>query len=75
MNTLEQITQIALSLPNTLRVLLVEKLIESLEFDIDESVRASWTTVAQQRCEEIRAGVVQPIPGDEALARVRKLLG
>ena len=75
MNTLEQITQIALSLPNTLRVLLVEKLIESLEFDIDESVRASWTTVAQQRREEIRAGVVQPIPGDEALARVRKLLG
>ncbi|HIK32960.1 MAG TPA: addiction module protein [Oscillatoriales cyanobacterium M59_W2019_021] len=71
MNTLEQITQIALSLLNTLRVLLIE----SLEFDIDESVQASWTTVAQQRLKEIRSGVVQPIPGDEALARVRKLLG
>lgn len=75
MKTIEQITQAALSLPNTLRVLLVEKLIESLEFDIDEAVQVSWTAAAKQRRAEIRTGVVQPIPGDEALAQVRKLLG
>jgi Putative addiction module component len=75
MKTIEQITKAALSLPNTLRVLLVEKLVESLEFDMDEAVQAYWTAAAKQRREEIRMGVVQPISGDEALAQVRKLLG
>ncbi len=41
MLSIEQITQEALSLPNPLKVLLVEKLIESLEFDIDEAVQAA----------------------------------
>jgi Putative addiction module component len=75
MISIEQITQAALSFPNTLRVLLVEKLIESLEFDVDEAIQASWTAAAKQRREEIRTGVVQSIPGDEALAQVRQLLG
>jgi Putative addiction module component len=75
MLSIEQITQAALSLPNTLRVLLVEQLIESLEFDVDEAIQASWTAAAKQRREEIRTGVVQSIPGDEALAQVRQLLG
>jgi Putative addiction module component len=72
MLSIEQITQGALSLPNTLRVFLVEKLIESLEFDVDEAIQASWTAAAKQRCEEIRTGVVQSIPGDEALVQVRQ---
>jgi Putative addiction module component len=72
MLSIEQITQEALSLPNTLRVFLVEKLIESLEFDVDEAIQASWTAAAKQRCEEIRTGVVQSIPGDEALVQVRQ---
>jgi Putative addiction module component len=75
MLSIEQITQGALSLPNTLRVFLVEKLIESLEFDVDEAIQASWTAAAKQRREEIRTGVVQSIPGDEALAQVRQILG
>ncbi len=75
MLSIEQITQAALSLPNALRVLLVEKLIESLEFDVDTTVRASWIAAAQQRREEIRTGVVRSIPEDEALAQVRQLLG
>ncbi|GAB4176182.1 MAG: hypothetical protein Fur006_07020 [Coleofasciculaceae cyanobacterium] len=75
MLSIEQITQEALSLPNPLKVLLVEKLIESLEFDIDEAVQAAWTTQAKRRRDEIRRGAIQPIPGEEALSQVRQLLG
>lgn len=74
MLSIEQITQEALSLPHPLKVLLVEKLIESLEFDVDEAVQAVWTTEAHKRRNEIRSGTVQPIPGEEALSQVRQLL-
>ncbi len=64
----------ALSLPSASRAWLAEKLVESLEFDVDEALQARWTTEAKKRRDEIRSGAVQPIPGEEALARVRQLL-
>jgi hypothetical protein len=54
---------------------LAEKLVESLEFDTDSTVQAVWVTEAKQRRDQIRNGSVQPIPGDEALSQVRRLLG
>lgn len=64
----------ALALPSASRALLAEKLVESLEFDVDETIQTLWTTEAKKRRDEIRSGVVQPIPGEEALAEVRRLL-
>ena len=66
--------QEALSLPSASRALLAEKLVESLEFDVDEKIQTLWTTEAKKRRDEIRSGAVQPIPGEEALAEVRRLL-
>ncbi len=66
--------QEALSLPSASRALLAEKLVESLEFDVDETIQTLWTTEAKKRRDEIRSGAVQPIPGEEALAEVRRLL-
>jgi putative addiction module component (TIGR02574 family) len=74
MRSLEKLTQELLSLPNAERALLAEKLVESLEFDIDPEIQAAWTTEAKKRRDEIKNGSIQTIPGDEALAQARKLL-
>ena len=74
MRSIEQITEELLSLPNTSRALLVEKLVESLEFDIDPAIEAAWTTEAKSRRDQVRNGSVQVIPGEEALNQVRRLL-
>lgn len=74
MRSIEQLTEEILSLPSASRALLVDMLIESLEFDTDAAIEAVWVTEAKKRRDEIRDGSVQPIPGDEALAQVRRLL-
>jgi len=74
MLSVEELMQEALSLPSASRALLAEKLVESLEFDVDEKIQTLWTTEAKKRRDEIRSGAVQPIPGEEALAEVRRLL-
>lgn len=74
MRSVEQLIQEALSLPSESRALLAEKLVESLEFDVDETIQTLWTNEAKKRRDEIRSGAVQPIPGEEALAEVRRLL-
>lgn len=74
MRSLEQLTEELLALPSASRALLAEKLIESLEFDLDPRIQAAWMTEAKKRRDQVRDGVVQPIPGEEALAQVRRLL-
>ncbi|AVH67471.1 putative addiction module component [Nostoc sp. 'Peltigera membranacea cyanobiont' N6] len=74
MSSVEQIMKEALALPSALRALLAEKLVESLEFDVDETQQKLWIEEAKKRRDEVRNGTVIPIPGEEALARVRQLL-
>ncbi|MEH2215375.1 addiction module protein [Nostoc sp.] len=74
MASVEQIMKEALTLPSAARALLAEKLVESLEFDVDETLQTLWTDEAKKRRDEVRRGAVSPIPGEEALARVRQLL-
>ncbi|MEH2115242.1 addiction module protein [Nostoc sp.] len=74
MASVEQIMKEALALPSASRALLAEKLVESLEFDVDETQQKLWTEEAKKRRDEVRSGTVIAIPGEEALARVRQLL-
>ena len=74
MRSIEQLTEELLSLPSASRALLADKLVESLEFDADSTIQAVWMTEAKRRRDEVRDGSVQPIPGEEALAQVRRLL-
>ena len=75
MLSVEELIQEALSLPNSSRVFLVEKLIESLEeSDIDENIQKSWNTEAKKRRDEIRNHTVEPISGEIALAQIRQIL-
>ncbi len=75
MVSVEQVMKEALSLPSAWRAWLAEKLVESLEFDVDENLQTLWVNEAKKRRDEIRSSIVQPIPGEEGLARVRRLLG
>lgn len=74
MRSLQQLTEELLALPSADRAFLAEKLVESLEFDIDPNIQAAWIAEAKQRRNQVRDGSVEPISGDEALAQVRQLL-
>ncbi|MBD0384983.1 MAG: addiction module protein [Nostoc sp. C3-bin3] len=74
MASVEQIMEEALTLPSAARALLAEKLVESLEFDVDETLQTLWTDEAKKRRDEVRSGAIESIPGEEALARVRQIL-
>lgn len=45
MASVEQIMKEALALPSASRALLVEKLVESLEFDVDETLQMLWNFI------------------------------
>jgi hypothetical protein len=74
MRSIEQLTTEVLALPSASRALLAEKLVESLEFDTDETLQAIWVAEAKKRRDEVRNGTVMPISGEEGFAQVRQLL-
>jgi len=74
MRSIELLTEEMLSLPSISRALLAEKLVESLEFDTDPFIQATWTTEAKKRRDAVRDSSVQTIVGEDALAQVRQLL-
>ena len=62
-----------LNLPPAERSLLLERLIVSL--DADPEIQQAWAKEAQRRDTQIESGAVAPVPGEEALARIRASLG
>lgn len=73
MLSVEELIQETLSLPNATRVFLVEKLMESLESDIDENTQYLWNIEAKKRRDEIHNHTVELIPGEIALSQVNGL--
>ena len=72
--TIEQIANAALALPSEQRALLAQCLVESLGADEPNRVDRLWATEAKRRRDEVRQGLVKTIPGDVALAEVRRSL-
>ena len=70
--TVEQIVVEALGLPSEARALLADRLVESLDPAEDGYLRQLWMAEAVRRREDVRSGRVQTIPGEEALAQVRR---
>jgi len=70
--TIEQIVDEALGLPSDARALLADRLVESLDPAEDGYVRQLWAAEALRRRDEVRAGEVRAVPGEEGLARVRR---
>jgi hypothetical protein len=75
MLTLDELISEATALPDTAKAILLDKIMESMTGQIDQGILNEGVQRAQNRIAEIDRGTVQPIPGDIALAQVRKLLG
>ncbi len=70
--TIEQVAEEALALPSAARALLADRLVESLDTAEDAQVRQLWVAEARRRRDDVRSGRVKTIPGDEALAQVKR---
>ncbi len=73
--TIDQLAEEAMQLPSASRALLAERLVESLDFAETDEIQKLWAAEAIRRRDEIRSGRVQPIPGEQVLAEVRRLVG
>ena len=73
--TFDQLTEEAMQLPVASRILLAEKLVESLDSEEPDEIQRLWIAEAIQRRDEIRSGKVQAVPGEQVLDEVRRLVG
>lgn len=72
--SLEEIFSEAKTLPNDSIAMLAEKLVASLEENIDPQVTKSQLAEVKKRRDELRSGRVLPINGEEGLAKVRAMI-
>jgi putative addiction module component (TIGR02574 family) len=73
--SIEELEKEAMQLPAASRALLADKLVESLDsVEVDE-VQKAWSAEAIRRRDEVRSGSVSPIPGEEVLGEVRRIVG
>ncbi len=70
--TVEQIVDEALGLPSEARALLADRLVESLDPAEDGYLHQLWVAEALRRRNEVRAGRVLAVSGEEGLAQVRR---
>ena len=68
----EQIINEALALPAAARALLADRLVESLDPAEDSVLGRLWADEAQKRLSELRSGAVKAVPGEEAIAKLRR---
>ena len=73
--TLNQLAEEAMHLPPASRAELAEKLLESLDFPESDEIQTLWAAEAIRRRDEVRSGRVTPIPGEEVMAEVRRIVG
>jgi len=71
--TLAELADEALSLPLPSRAFLAEKLLETLDGG-DVEVSEAWRQEISRRCQALDDGNVASLPGDAAMAEVRKLI-
>jgi putative addiction module component (TIGR02574 family) len=75
-STLAELKQEAARLSDAERAELALALIESLEAPADEGdVEGAWTVELERRAAQMERREVEPAPGDEVFARLRRRLG
>lgn len=70
-----EILEEARGLPYGERAELIEQLIADSAKDIDPEIEKAWGDEAMRRLKEIEDGKVKLIPGEEVMARARKIIG
>ncbi|MGH9428094.1 MAG: addiction module protein [Terriglobia bacterium] len=73
--TVEKLVEQAMTLPSESRARLADLLVESLDADELGRIDHLWAAEAKRRRDEVRAGQVETISGEEALRQVRDSLG
>jgi putative addiction module component (TIGR02574 family) len=73
--TLEQLAEEAMKLPSASRAVLADRIVESLDLAEPDEIQRLWAAEALRRRDEVRSGQIKPIPGEEVLAEVRRLVG
>jgi putative addiction module component (TIGR02574 family) len=69
--SVERLAEQAMKLPGESRARLADLLVESLDAEELGRIDRLWVAEAKRRRDEVRAGHVKTIPGDEARQRVR----
>jgi putative addiction module component (TIGR02574 family) len=71
---IENVSEVALSLPVSERAILADRLIESLEISPDsDEIRKAWAAESLRRLEELETGVEEGIDADEVFAEIAGL--
>jgi putative addiction module component (TIGR02574 family) len=74
MDTFEEIFREAITLSPEVRPELAERLIGSLAEDVSPEITTAHLAEVKRRIAEVDSGEAELIPGDEVLARARRLL-
>src|SRR5215212_8198024 len=69
--TVEQLVSEAMTLPGESRARLADLLVESLEAEDIDQIAEAWISAAKRRRDDVRAGRIESISGEEALQQVR----
>jgi putative addiction module component (TIGR02574 family) len=67
----DRVTEDALSLPVDDRLILVEKLLRSLNLPIDEDIDRLWAEEAEFRISQIESDKAKLVPGEEVFAKIK----
>lgn len=68
----KEIVNAAIKLAERDRLQIVEEIVASLEPDSDDDVDTAWAAEVERRSQEIKRGVVRPIPWAAVKAQARK---
>ena len=71
----EGIAEEALALLSEARAMLADRLVESLDPAEGGYLHQLWTAEAQRRLQDLRSGSVRAVPGEEAVANLRRKYG
>jgi putative addiction module component (TIGR02574 family) len=69
--TMKEIIEEVASLPVEERAIVADSILRSLNAP-DSEIDRKWGQVAQRRLAELRSGQVEPIPGEQVFAKIRK---
>jgi putative addiction module component (TIGR02574 family) len=73
-SNLDQLTADAMKLPLRDRVQLAQRLVSTLDDDIEGGVEGLWFAEAERRLEELHSGKVEGVDSDDAFRTAREAL-
>lgn len=73
-SNLDQLTADAMKLPLRDRVQLAQRLVSTLDDEVDIGAEDLWFAEAERRLEELRSGKVEGVDSDEAFSSAREAL-